>query len=236
LVARTAGGREVASSNLVIPTSFTLTLTKFIMKIIDISLPIEPGMPIYPGTDKTKFEPKLSSSGSSILTLISMSSHAGTHIDAPIHSIKEAASIDKYKLDMFYGDCRVIDLSHVESEITRGDLEPAKIQPYEKILLKTQNSIRGFDKFYDSWVGLSADAAEHLSGLKVSLVGIDWLGIKPKGALDNATHLALLSKAIPILEGLDLSLADEGTYTLSAFPIKYQGIDGAQVRAVLITP
>ncbi len=163
-----------------------------------------------------------------------MTSHAGTHIDALSHVSEGGASIEGFNLERFYGSCRVLDMSECSEVITVEALEAKDIKPGERVLLKTKNSARGFDKFYDDWVALTSDGAVYLAECGVALAGIDWLGIKQKGAPDNLAHTALLEKGIPIIEGLDLSKVSEGEYTLAAFPLAYQGIDGAPARAVLI--
>lgn len=203
------------------------------MKLIDISLPIHPKMPIYPGNQLTEFTPIVKPSGSR-LTTVTIDSHAGTHIDGPSHSLASGGPVSEFPLDRFYGPCRVLDLLHVSELITADDLKEKSIQPGERILFKTTNSTRGYDQFYENWVALSSDGAAYLAQCDVALVGIDWFGIKQKGAPDNGAHTALLEKGIPILEGIDLTKADEGEYILSAFPIAYQGTDGAPARAVLI--
>jgi arylformamidase len=199
--------------------------------IIDISLPVHPTMPIYPGNQQTSFDTIKKPSGSQ-LTTITIDSHAGTHIDAPVHAGLDGV-IEAFPLETFYGPCRVIELFNTEL-IQAADLENEHIQSGERILFKTDNSLRGFNDFHESWTAVSTDAAEFLADKGVALVGIDWFGIKQKNAPDNRAHTALLEKNIPILEGIDLSNAEEGTYTLAALPIAYQGIDGAPVRAVLI--
>lgn len=200
---------------------------------IDISLPIFTGMPNYPGTESTSVE-AIESTGPNILSLIKMTSHAGTHVDAPSHSLRDAPSVDKLPLELFYGSCRVVDLTNVAEKISQLDLKEFDIQEGERILLKTRNSLRGYDNFYDDYVYLTSEGAEYLASVKVQLVGIDTLSIKQKGSTDNTAHTALLSQGIPILAGLNLTPADAREYTLCAFPLAFQGIDGSPLRAVLM--
>lgn len=201
------------------------------MTIIDISLPIHPSMPIYPGNEPTRFEKIVKPSGSQ-LTTMTFDTHAGTHIDAPTHAGLEG-SIDAFPLEAFYGPVRVIEILETEL-ITAEQLKPHAIHAEERILLKTDNSLRGHDTFHETWTALSSEAADYLAKQGVALVGIDWFGIKQKGAPDNGAHTALLSQQIPILEGITLADVTPGEYTLSAFPVAYIGVDGAQTRAVLI--
>jgi arylformamidase len=201
--------------------------------IIDISLTLFPGSITYPNNPEVKFEAL--STQSNVITKITFGSHSGTHIDAPFHAkIENGKTIDELNLDIFYGKARVLDFLKVSEAIQVSDLEQKNIQKGERVLLKTSNSNR-FEKegFFPDFVYLTPEGAEYLASKEVLLVGIDSLSIKQKGNPDNAPHTNLLSKQIPILEGLNFSKVEEGEYTLSAFPLKFIGIDGSPVRAIL---
>lgn len=205
------------------------------MKIIDISIPLTEGMINYPGTKTIKIKEARSSSGAFVESVITMTSHDGTHVDAPLHSIPEGLTIDKLDLEKFYGPCRVLNMRELKTAVTRDALERKNIQAGERILLRTANSDKGFDDFFDDYVFLDPDGAKFLAEKQASLVGIDALGIKQKGAKDNSSHSVLLSQGIPILEGLNLKDVEEGQYTLIAFPLAFEGIDGSPVRAILLS-
>ncbi len=206
------------------------------MKIIDISLPLNNQTPIYPENIPLSVSvhhamPEYNTQ----LSSITFGSHTGTHIDAPAHAVMGALPLDKIPLENFVGPCRVLDFSQSEGEaVTKTFLESKNIKSGERILLKTKNSIRGFKEFYEDFVYLEGDGADYLSSLRVLLVGIDSLSIKKRGGKDNRPHTALLSKNIPILEGLDLSKAEEKEYELFCLPLNFTNIDGAPARAVLI--
>lgn len=202
--------------------------------IIDVSLPLKPQGVTYPGNPDVAFE--FLNTQSNIITKITFGSHSGTHIDAPSHAkIEGGLVIDQIPLETFYGNARVLDLTGVVESIKDSDLEGKNIQKGDRILLKTSNSKRwSSGVFFEDFVFLSPEGAEYLASKEVSLVGIDSLSIKQKGNPDNSPHTTLLSRGIPIVEGLDLSKAEEGNYTLAAFPLKFIGIDGSSVRAVLI--
>lgn len=192
------------------------------MKIFDISLPLNEQTITYPGTTPLKINPTRSSVTGSVLSEITMSSHTGTHIDAPSHVLEYGKTIDQIDLETFFGPCRVLDLTEVVDGILVKDLENKNIKEGERILLKTTNSF------------LTSEAASYLAGLNIKLVGIDSLSIKQRGLKDNRAHSELLSKNIPIIEGLNMANIEEGEYTLVAFPVKFTGIDGSPARIVLI--
>ena len=203
-------------------------------KIIDISIPLSEKTIVYPGNPKIKIEEIKSEASKSIISQITSGSHNGTHIDAPRHAITDAKSIDELSLDIFMGPCRVIDCMGDTSSISRDTLESHSVLNGERILLKTTNSLRGYDEFHPNFVYLSPEGAEYLAEAGAILVGIDYLSIKQKGSQDNRPHTLLLEKDIPIIEGIDLSQVEPGEYILVAFPLKYVGIDGAPARVVLL--
>lgn len=202
------------------------------MDLIDISLPLFPGCVTYPDNPQVVFEPQATQTN--IITKISFGSHSGTHIDAPKHArIGNGKSIDEIPLEIFFGKARVLDMRDVVGNIKPVDLESKNIQKGERILIKTTNSDVGFESFFNDFIYMTPEGAEYLASKEVILVGIDSLSIKQRGNPDNRPHTNLLERGIPILEGLDLSQVDEGEYVLTAYPLKFQGIDGSPVRAIL---
>lgn len=201
--------------------------------LIDISLPLSASGITYPNNPEVQFESQPTQT--SVITKIRFGSHSGSHIDAPSHAmIENGATIDQIEITRFYGKVRVVDCLDSKGEITVEDLEKKDIKKGERILLKTDNSLRGFHEFFPNFVYLTPEAADYLASKEMLLVGIDSLSIKQKGNPDNRSHTNLLEKGIPILEGLDLSKAEPGEYVLSAFPLKFIGIDGSPCRAILV--
>jgi len=203
-------------------------------KIIDISIPLTEKTIVYPGNPQIEIQEIKSEASKSIISKIVSGSHNGTHIDAPRHAIEGGKSIDDLSLDVFMGPCRVIDCTGDSSSVSKDTLENHAILDGERILLKTSNSLRGYDAFHPDFVYLSPEGAEYLAAAGAKLVGIDYLSIKQKGSKDNRPHTALLKHDIPIIEGIDLSKVEPGEYTIVAFPLKYVGLDGAPARVVLL--
>jgi len=201
-------------------------------KIIDISLNITEDLIVYPGNPPVEFSD--ASSETSELTKLSFGSHTGTHIDAPRHAKVNNDGIDSFPLSRFIGPCKVIDATSEDLSVSRELLEKHDIKKGDRVLLKTNNSIVGFNEWRDDYIFLSPDGASYLADRDVALVGIDWLSVKERGNPDNRPHTELLSKNIPILEGIDLSAVEPGQYNLIFLPLKMNGLDGAPGRAVLI--
>ncbi len=201
-------------------------------KIIDISLALEEGMIAYP--DNPPFVIKRVVGATSSRSILTLGTHTGTHIDAPLHVFKDGKGVNKIPLARFVGPCRVLDLSKAKESITIKDLESFCIKKGERILIKTSNSKRGFKIFYDDYIYLDGDAADYLAKKCIMLLGIDSLSVKKRGGADHRPHLSLLKKGIVIFEGLNLSKAQGGAYTFVGFPLKLGDIDGAPARAILM--
>lgn len=202
------------------------------MNIIDISHVIHPKMPNYPGSPKIEIKtfPGKSSTSSAII----LGSHTGTHVDAPRHVFRFGPGVDAMPLEAMVGMCRVLDLSYVKEAIQIADLKKYKIQKGERIIVKTKNSSRGFKKFFSDYIYLSGDAAQYLGKIGISLFGIDYLSVKQKGSADNRPHTELLKRKIVIFEGLNLAKVKQGKYFFVGLPLKFEGLDGSPVRAILI--
>jgi len=103
------------------------------------------------------------------------------------------------------------------------------------LLLKTSNSALWSKKksvFHENYVALTLDGAEWLVQKRIGLVGIDYLSIQ-RYRDSNETHRALLNAGILVLEGLDLSEAEEGSYELVCLPLPIVDAEGAPARAIL---
>ena len=102
--------------------------------------------------------------------------------------------------------------------------------------MKTSNSQlweRGENTFFKDFVGISADGAEWLVSHGIKLVGIDYLSVAPYHQ-SIPTHRALLTAGIIIVEGMDLSAIQPGSYELYCLPLKLVGSDGAPARVILV--
>jgi arylformamidase len=168
------------------------------------------------------------------LTMISMGAHSGTHIDAPLHFLREGISIDKMPLDTTVGRVRVIEIQDNDL-IKPEELSEHRIQRGERILLKTRNSSRVWqtDKFVEDFVFVSDEAAHFLAKRGVRVVGVDYLSVGGFQRGGSNVHKILLQGGVWIIEGLDLSRVNPGEYELICLPLKLDKGDGAPARAVL---
>lgn len=206
-------------------------------RLYDISLPVKNGGVVYPGNPEICIEPQqdMAKGDSSNVSHLSIGSHTGTHVDAPLHMIPGGAGIDKVPLDALIGPAIVCAFADDVMAVTEALLRTQPIQGHERVLLKTRNS--GFIRdreFHRDYTYLAPDGAAYLASLGVRLVGIDYLSIEQFHSGHHRTHTTLLGRGIAIVEGLDLSQPEPGSYQLMCLPILLAGIDGAPARAVLV--
>jgi arylformamidase len=198
-------------------------------------VPIRNGMVHYPGNPPVQldFVHDLRRGDDETLSRISLSVHTGTHMDAPVHFIRDAAGVDQLPIETLIGAARVIDVPDVEA-ITAEHLAPHEILAGERILLRTRNSAYAWssDEFAADYSHLSVDAARLLAQRRVRLIGIDYLSIG-RGDSNPEVHRILLGAGIVILEGLDLSGVSAGWHDLICLPLKLAGRDGSPARAVV---
>jgi arylformamidase len=209
------------------------------MKIIDISLSITPGMPVWPGDEKVTLErrAKIEEGANANVSFLAASAHTGTHVDAPYHFLADGKKVDELSLDSLIGPVQVVQIPRNELVINAAVIEKLKLEPVvERILFKTTNSelwARPEDPFNQHFIGVDESGARALVERKVKLVGIDYLSVSPYKK-SRPTHEVLLGAGVVILEGVNLTDVSVGKYMLYCLPLKLKGADGAPARAVLI--
>jgi arylformamidase len=168
------------------------------------------------------------------VSVLSLGSHTGTHMDAPIHFVRDGVGMDRMPLDATIGHARVIEIQDPVS-IKPDELGPHGIGRGERILFKTRNSSREWwtQGFIEDFVYVSQEAARYLADSEVRTVGVDYLSVGGFREDGVETHQALLSAGIWVIEGLNLSRVGPGEYELTCLPLKEADGDGAPARAIL---
>ena len=198
------------------------------MRIIDITRPLSEDILIYPGDKRPVF--RQVDRGQYLISDLHMSTHTGTHIDAPFHYLKTGDTIDTIPLSHIMGKCRVIDVTCAGTSITSHHLK-GRLDGIHRLLLKTSFSAK--ECFDENFPSLTADAARLITGRDMKCIGIDSPSIESYNC-DGTVHRELLSKGCIIIELLNLSNVREGDYTLVALPLPFAGLDGSPARVVLI--
>jgi arylformamidase len=203
---------------------------------IDISVSLHSGMAHWPDNPPVQIARMLDMERGDVcnVSTLSVGSHTGTHMDAPVHFVRGGKGIDEMPLEATIGPARIIEIHDPES-IKPDELRSQAIQRGERILFKTRNSTRCWttDDFIEDFVYISQEAARYLAALGVQTVGVDYLSVGGFTKDGQETHQALLEAGIWIIEGLDLSQVSPGVYDLICLPLKIANSDGAPARAIL---
>ncbi len=196
------------------------------MKIIDISRTIQADMEMYPGDAGPQITKVsgLDEGDSYNVSLITLGTHTGTHVDPPLHLIRDGAGIDGVPLDNLVGNARVLDLSSINRPIEASDIGP--LEAGGIILLKGGPGA-------SCGACLTAACARYLVDIGIKTIGTDTISI---GALDEEyeVHHTLLDAGVVVIEGLEMTDVEAGDYFLVCLPLKIANGDGGPARAVLI--
>ncbi|MEO0589015.1 MAG: arylformamidase [Pseudomonadota bacterium] len=201
-------------------------------RIWDISQPLRPGLPVWPGD--TALDHKRTwqmEAGSPVnVSALTFSTHSGAHADAPLHYSQTAPDIASVGLEPYIGECLVIDARRSAAAIEVGDLP--HLHSADRVLFRT------FERFpHEHWdpdtTAIAPETIEWLGVQGVKLVGIDTPSIDPQTSKDMLAHKAVLKHDIRVLEGLVLDDIPEGRYELIALPLPVVNGDASPVRAIL---
>jgi len=217
---------------------------------IDVSRPVSDGMELWPGDPPWRYRLSASIAGGDAANVgeVSGTTHAGTHVDAPLHVDSDGRAIDALPLEIFAGPAVLVDVSGEGDLIGARDIEDAfrgvervlrddaartvaGVDPVERILLRT-----GCDwssGFPSRWRALSAEAAAWCGAQGMRLVGTDAPSVDPPDSTSLGAHRTLGSAGVAILESLALAGIEPGRYALVAFPLRWIGADASPVRAAL---
>jgi arylformamidase len=164
---------------------------------------------------------------------VTMSLHAGTHMDAPFHFVPDGKTIDQLPLDFFIGPA-LVHAVQAQRYITAEHVAAIDLNGITRVLFKTRNSeLLQRSDYEPDFVAFSVEAAGALVAKGVKLVGLDYLSVAHAGDEQVPVHRAFLDHGVALLEGVDLSRIEPGRYELICFPLRIRGADGAPCRAAL---
>jgi arylformamidase len=207
-----------------------------LMRVIDISVANGPRQHVYPGDPPPRVEQAKAIRTGDVcnVSLLTMGSHTGTHVDAPYHFIDGGPRLGDVPLDRMVGDALVADLRG-RASVDAAALAAVALRPGDILLCRTDNSERwAAADFQRDFTYLTEDAAALLVDRGVRAVGIDYLSIEQFGSSGFPVHHRLLGAGVFVIEGLDLRAVESGRYTLVCLPLKFPDLDGAPARAVLL--
>ena len=198
------------------------------------------------------------------LDLLTLSTHTGTHIDAPYHfgskcEEKKAFTADEIPIEWCFSDGVVLDLSYKEpgEYIHPHDIENClnkinyQIKPFDIILLRTDSDrYWGTPNYFTKYPGMSRESTKYLVDQGVKIIGIDSYGFdRPMASMvqdyyrtkDNRflwpAHFYGREKSYCHIERLGnlKKITQPFGFKVVCFPIKIQGAGASFVRAVAIT-
>lgn len=234
-------------------------------RFIDLSMPVHQNMKLFPRIAEPKMVMKESwkefadgigagEFGEDHLTAhysITLSDHAGTHIDSLKHmGDEDTPGPEGIPIEYCFGDGVVLDFRHLEfgSAISLDDLKEAlakidyELKPRDIVLIQTGASeYNDEDRYLTDHVGMSAEATKYLIDHDCRVTGIDAPTYDPPvWAMFETKKFWLAHKVMQTdpywhIENLtNLKDLPPHGFKLSVFPVKWVGTTGAPVRAVAI--
>ncbi|PIC85843.1 arylformamidase [Sporosarcina sp. P20a] len=200
---------------------------------IDITQPLNQRIAEWPGDTPFSYEVAISKeqSGSVNIGKLTMSTHIGTHTDAPFHYDDNGLKILELPVDLYIGKACLVDVTGV-SCVTRADLEPLDFDGAERLLLKT-GSHPTPTKFPENFTVIGEDVGPLLKERGVRLIGVDTPSVDSETSKDLLGHHSLYRNDVIIIENLVLHSLEAGSYELIALPLALEDADGSPVRAVV---
>jgi len=211
------------------------------MKILDLTLTISNRIPTFPGSPQPNFIPweKIKDDGYN-LELLFLSSHTGTHLDAPYHFLEKGAKIHEISLKKLVSNAVLIKSRKKSNEsVTKTDIQKfekkhGKIASFSSVIFYTGWQRNLQKKYYFTKnPGLSVSAAKYLASKKVSLVGIDSPSIDLGTDSKFSVHQIFAKKGMLIVENLaNLEKIKSSKFHLVVLPLKLKNATGSPVRAI----
>lgn len=219
-------------------------------EIIDLTYALETGIPVAGKQPNYTHSVVESHKTGCMFThyQLTMSEHAGTHMDAPLHIIAEGQlskySIDKVPLTNVMGRLAMITANmqsglltkkHVEDwEKQNGNIEKGDIVLINFGWEKYWPVSHQGSEFTNSFPGVSAEAAQYFVDRQVKIVGSDTLSLDIYDSIDFPAHRILLGNGLLVIENLkNLYLLPAYSYFIG-LPLKISAGSGSPMRALAL--
>ncbi|HTT73748.1 MAG TPA: cyclase family protein [Thermoplasmata archaeon] len=209
------------------------------MRAFDVSMPLFAGMPAFPGDPVFSSAPDhaIARGDPYNVSALALGSHAGTHVDPPLHFLAGGAGADRLDLGVLNGPAQLVDVDPARRSI--GAAEVAAVPDgVERVIFRTANSGRWASRlaFFPDYVALTDAGAAALLERRVRVVGLDALSIEADATGTFPVHHRLLGGGALIVEGLLLASVPAGPCEMVCLPLKIRDGDGAPARVVLRCP
>ena len=203
-------------------------------RIYDISPPVGPASPVFPGdTAYQQLWTATLAPGCPVnVSALTLSPHLGAHADAPLHYDPTGAAVGALDLLPYLGPCRVIHAIAPGPLIEWHHLNHALNDLPPRLLVRTYQRMP-IDQWDPNLSAFAPETLERLADLGVLLVGIDSASIDPADSKTLPSHQVIRQRGLRVLENLVLDAIPEGDYELIALPLKLMLADASPVRAIL---
>lgn len=197
--------------------------------LIDLSVPLNKNTPVYPGDKQSEIllTAMIKNNGYEN-HYICISTHVGTHMDAPSHMIESGKSINALPLDKFTGRGVCIEVKN--SKFDLDVIRKTRIEEGDIVFFCTSMSEKyHLPEYFTQYPAVPESIANYLVEKKVKALGVDMCS--PDHA-PFAVHKTLLKENIVIIENLtNLKSVLGKEFTVYAFPLNV-ALDGSPLRVV----
>jgi arylformamidase len=244
-------------------------------RVVDLTLPVEsnmagiPGLKIYADnpskvgiiaamtetqkeqlrTEGLTLVDNIEINGRVMISLLSIMTHNGTHIDAPRHVLEKGFPVDQLPLAQVAKEGVLINLPHkgANSSISAKDILDTGVElgPNRIPVIHTgwTDKTWGKPEFWSQMPYLEPGVGALMASKGVTAVAMDvfpekalWRGVKLEpGEVWLGNHRALLEKGIPLIQFVtNLSQIGTSKFVLIALPLKMKGADGSPARVIAL--
>lgn len=208
------------------------------MPYLDLSHPMHPGMTVFPGDAPLQFTPSCTMPPHNCRsTLVSFTTHTGTHVDAPSHTGMAGKTLSQLPLDAFFGGAAVVDCTGLPpgASIPLALLRacPSAVKAQIVLLRTGWDAHYCTDAYFSGFPCLDEEAALWLADTSKTAVAVDALSVDPTDSHDMPIHQILLEGGVLIYENLcNLDGLPAATFDFYGLPIHLRNLDAAPVRAM----
>ena len=208
------------------------------MRVIDLTMRITPSITVFPGSPQPSFIPWSSFNRHGYDSeAMFMSTHTGTHVDAPSHFAPGLASIDMIPASRLVCNAVLIKAPKRANELVeREDLANDQVRKDDTVVIATgwEKHVAGSD-YMTKNPGLSKEVAKYFARKKVNAVAIDGPSIDAGIDSEFTAHNILLPRNILAVENLcNVSKISTNRFMLLISPLKLGGATGSPVRALAL--
>jgi len=211
------------------------------MKLLDLTLTVSENIPTFPGSPQPSFvqDKNIKNEGYNS-ELLFLSSHTGTHLDAPYHFQEKGEKIHEISLKRLVSSAILVksrkkgDQPITKTDIQKFEKRHGKIPSGSAVIFWTgwQKMIKNNSYFIRN-PGLSTAAAKYLISKKINLVGTDSPSIDLGKDKRFPVHHIFSKNNVLIVENLtNLEKIRSSKFHFVVLPLKLKGATGSPVRAI----